>query len=206
MRLYELLGLAHLQKADLAVKKMLLESTGSLMKKETKPIHILRTSDLQSYVCSVFAILISEQRIFLNIQSTKKTICLKIVKVIFTKNFTLRLLHLAFFHLVHICVMFELLDSRLKMFKVLEPFEEQIRHMQHEDFKMPGRFKVKAFVNRNFEMLDLIMVHQLSANHPSTKDSVSLSHFAIDSGTPNTPGNCKTERRESFEFMEIYGN
>ena len=71
MRLCELLGLAHLQKADRAVKKMLLESTGSLMKRKTKPIHILRTSDVQSYVCSVFAILISEQRIFLNIQSTK---------------------------------------------------------------------------------------------------------------------------------------
>lgn len=55
-------------------------------------------------------------------------------------------------------------------------------------------------------MLDFIMVYQLSANHPSTKDSVSLSHFETDSGTPNTPGNCKTERRESFEFMEIYGN
>ena len=57
MRLYESSGLTHLQQADRAVDKLLLESSGSSMTREIRAIHILRAPDLHSYICPVFAIL-----------------------------------------------------------------------------------------------------------------------------------------------------
>ena len=50
MRLYESSDLTHLQQADMAVNKLLLESTGSSMKREIKTVHVLRVRDLYSYV------------------------------------------------------------------------------------------------------------------------------------------------------------
>ena len=50
MRLYESSDLTHLQQADMAVDKLLLESTGSSMKREIKTVHVLRVRDLYSYV------------------------------------------------------------------------------------------------------------------------------------------------------------
>ena len=38
----------------------------------------------------------------------------------------------------HIFDMFEGLDSRQNMLKVLEPFEDQIKKMQHKDFTFLG--------------------------------------------------------------------
>ena len=57
MRLYESLCLTHLQQTDLAVDKLLLEFTGSSMKREIKTVHALAACDLHSYICSVFAML-----------------------------------------------------------------------------------------------------------------------------------------------------
>ena len=57
MRFYELSGLTHLQQADIAVGKLLLESTGSSVTRKIKTVYVLRVCDLHSYVCSVFAIL-----------------------------------------------------------------------------------------------------------------------------------------------------
>ena len=51
MRLYESSGLSHLQQTDLAVDKLLLESTGSSMTREIKTVHVLTARDLHSYIC-----------------------------------------------------------------------------------------------------------------------------------------------------------
>ena len=51
MRLYESLCLTHLQQTDLAVDKLLLESTGSSMTREIKTVHALTACDLHSYIC-----------------------------------------------------------------------------------------------------------------------------------------------------------
>ena len=57
MRLYESSGLTHLQQTDLAVDKLLLESTGSSMTREIKTVHVLTARALHGSISSVFAIL-----------------------------------------------------------------------------------------------------------------------------------------------------
>ena len=57
MRLYESPALTHLQQVDLAVDKLLLESAGSSITREIKAVHVLKASDLHSYICSVFTVL-----------------------------------------------------------------------------------------------------------------------------------------------------
>ena len=57
MRLYESSGLTHLQQTDLAVDKLLLESTGSSMTREINTVHVLTARDLHGSISSVFAIL-----------------------------------------------------------------------------------------------------------------------------------------------------
>ena len=64
MRLYESSGLSHLQQTDLAVDKLLLESTGSSMTREIKTVHVLTARDLHSYICSVLVILKKEATYF----------------------------------------------------------------------------------------------------------------------------------------------
>ena len=100
--------------------------------------------------------------------------------------------------------MFEALDSRQNILKVLESFEEQIKNMQHKDFTLSGGFKVKVFLNGDFKMLDLVMGHQTSATYPRIKDLVSLNHLKIHGGTPYNPENCKTELREISDLMETF--
>ena len=50
MRLYESLGLTHLQQTDLVVDKLLLESTGSSMTREIKTVHVLTARDLHNCI------------------------------------------------------------------------------------------------------------------------------------------------------------
>ena len=61
---------------------------------------------------------------------------------------------------VHIFAVFEALNSPQNMLKVLEPFESQIKNMQHKDFALPRGFKVKVFLNGDFKMLELVMGHE----------------------------------------------
>lgn len=63
--------------------------------------------------------------------------------------------------------------------------------MHQRDFKWPGGFKVEAFVNGDFKMLDTVMGNQPSANHPRLKNSVYVSHLKRHDGIPYFPGNCK---------------
>ena len=67
---------------------------------------------------------------------------------------------------VHIFAMFEALNSRQNMLKVLEPFEDQIKYMQWKDFTLPGGFKVKVFLS-GFQ------------NVGSNNVSSGVSHFTI---------------------------
>ena len=78
------------------------------------------------------------------------------------------------------------------MIRVLEPFEEQIKYMEHKDFSLSGGFKVKIFLNGNFKILDLIMVYQTSTTFSGMKK---------DNGTPLTPENCIIEFKEIFDFI-----
>ena len=50
MRIYESLCLTHLQQTDLAVDKLLLESTGSSMTREIKTVHVLTARDLHNCI------------------------------------------------------------------------------------------------------------------------------------------------------------
>ena len=50
MRLYESSGLTHSQETDLAVDKLLLESTGSSMTREIKTVHVLTARDFHSCI------------------------------------------------------------------------------------------------------------------------------------------------------------
>ena len=79
---------------------------------------------------------------------------------------------------VHIFTMFETLHSHQNMLKVLKTFESQINNMQHKDFTLPGGIKVKAFLNGDFKMSDLLMGHQASASYRSIKDLVTLKSFS----------------------------
>ena len=105
---------------------------------------------------------------------------------------------------VYIFAMFEALDFCQNMLKVLEPFEGQIKNIQHKDFTLPGGFKVKVFLNRYSKMLNLVMGHQTSVIYLSIKDLVSLSHLKMHSGTPHTPKSCKIELKEISDFMENF--
>ena len=90
------------------------------------------------------------------------------------------------------------------MLKILEPFEGQIKDMQHKDFTLPGGFKVKVFLNGDFKMLDLVMGHQTSASYPSIKDLVTSNHLKTHGGTHHTPENCKVELKEISDFTENF--
>ena len=105
---------------------------------------------------------------------------------------------------IYIFVMFEALDFCQHMLKVLEPFEGQIKNIQHKDFTLPGGFKVKVFLNRYSKMLDLVMGHQASVIYLSIKDLVSLSHLKMHGGTPHTPKSSKIELEEISDFMENF--
>ena len=61
---------------------------------------------------------------------------------------------------VHTLAILEALHSRQNLVKVLEPFERQIKDMQPKNFTLPRGFKVKASLNGDFKMLDLVMSHR----------------------------------------------
>ena len=61
---------------------------------------------------------------------------------------------------VHTLAILEALHSRQNLVKVLEPFERQIKDMQHKNFTLPRGFKVKASLNGDFKMLDFVMSHR----------------------------------------------
>ena len=207
MRLYESSGLTHLQQADLAVDELLLESTGSSSTREIKTVHVLRARDLHSYICSVFAILNKRTTYFLEHPEREVNILIGGDKGGSYTKFHFEIVApgiVSSAYNVHIFAMFEALDSRQNILKVLEPFEGQIKNMQHKDFVLPGGFKVKLFLNGDFKMLDLIMGHQTSATYPSIKDLVSSSHLKMHGGTPHTPENCKIKLREISDFMENF--
>ena len=132
MRLYESLGLTNLQQADMAVNKLLLEYTGSSMWREIKTVHVLRVRDLHSYVCSVFTILKKRTTYFLEHPEREVNILIGSDKGgSYTKIYfeTVPPGIVSSTYNVHIFAMSEVLDSRLSMLKVLEPFEGQIKDM-----------------------------------------------------------------------------
>ena len=104
----------------------------------------------------------------------------------------------------YIFTMFEALHSRKNMLKVLEHFEGQINKMQHKDFTLCWRIKVKAFLNGDFKMLDLVMGHQTSTSYPSIKGLVKLNYLKTQGGTPDTIENCKIELMEISDFMKNF--
>ena len=55
------------------------------------------------------------------------------------------------------------------MLKIFQPSNMKIKYMHQRDFKWLGGFKVEAFVNGDFKMLDIVMGNQPSANHPRLK-------------------------------------
>ena len=100
--------------------------------------------------------------------------------------------------------MFEALHSRQNILKVLEPFEGQIKDIEHKDFTLPRGFKVKASLNGHFKMLDLVMGNQTSISYPSIKDLVTLNHLKTYGGTSHHPENCTIQLRQISDFMENF--
>ena len=177
------------------------------MTREIKTVHVLRARDRHSYICSVFAILKKRTTYFHEHPEREVNILIggdkggSYTKFHF-ENVAPGIVSSAYN--VHIFAMYEALDSRQNMLKVLEPFEGPIKNMQHKDFTLPGGFKVKVFLNGDFKMLDLVMGHQTSATYPSIKDLVTLSHLKTHGGTPHTPESCKIELREISDYMENF--
>ena len=60
---------------------------------------------------------------------------------------------------VKIFTIYEAADSRDNMRKILHPFYNTIKDMQHPDFRLQGR-KIKFFLNGDFKNLDLLLGHQ----------------------------------------------
>ena len=140
MRLYESSGLTHLQQADRAVDKLLLESTGSSMTREIKTVHVLRARDLHSYICSVFAILKKRTTYFHEHPEREVNILIGGDKGGSYTKFHFEIVApdtVSSAYNVHIFAMHEALDSRQNMLKVLKPFEGPIKNMQHKDFTLP---------------------------------------------------------------------
>ena len=126
MRLYESSGLTHLQQADRAVDKLLLESTGSSMTREIKTVHVLRARDLHSYICSVFAILKKRTTYFHEHPEREVNILIGGDKGgSYTKfHFEIVALGIVSYN-VHIFAMFEALDSLKNMLKRTGPSLQQ---------------------------------------------------------------------------------
>ena len=91
---------------------------------------------------------------------------------------------------IHMLAIFQALYSHQNILKVLEPFEKQIKYMQHKDFTLPGKSQIEVLLNGDFKMLDLIMSHQ--------------SHMKTHGGTPLTPENWFIELTEISDFMESF--
>ena len=126
MRLYESSGLTHLQQADLAVDKLLLESTGSSMTREIKTVHVLRACDLHSYICSVFAILKKQTTYFHEHPEREINILIGGDKGSSYTKFHFEIVTpgiVSSAYNVHSFAMYEALDSCQNMLKVLEPSE-----------------------------------------------------------------------------------
>ena len=117
MRLYESSGLTHLQQTDLAVDKLLLESTGSSMTREIKTVHVLTARDFHSYICSVFAILKKQTTYFHGHLEHKVNILIGSDRGGSYRTFHFKIVALGIAssaYNVHILAIFEALDSRQK--------------------------------------------------------------------------------------------
>ena len=91
---------------------------------------------------------------------------------------------------VKIFLIYEAVDYRDNMQKVLHPFYNTIRDMQHPDFRLQGH-KIKVVLNGDFKNWDLLLGHQGSgARYPSLKDEVERVHLWEHGGVPHTPETC----------------
>ena len=71
-----------------------------------------------------------------------------------------------------IFAIYEAADFRDNMRKVLHPFYNTIKHMQHPDFCLECH-RIVVFLNGDFKNLDLLLGHQgLGGRYPSVKDKV----------------------------------
>ena len=91
---------------------------------------------------------------------------------------------------VKIFLIYEAVDYRDNMQKVLHPFYNTIRDMQHPDFRLQGH-KIKVVLNGDFKNWDLLLGHQGSgARYPSLKDEMERVHLWEHGGVPHTPETC----------------
>ena len=103
---------------------------------------------------------------------------------------------------VKIFAIYEAADSRDNMRKILHPFYNTIKDMQHPDFRLQGR-KIKFFLNGDFKNLDLLLGHQGSgARYPSLKDEVERVHLREHGDVPHTPETCPLVLRTVDEIRE----
>ena len=106
---------------------------------------------------------------------------------------------------VHIYCMFEATDSVENMNKVWLFYQNQIKAMQGENFKMSDGRGIEIFLGGDYHFLDDNMGHQgSSATYPSSLDKVLLSHIQNHAKLPHTPNHCEIEIRSISDYKENF--
>ena len=105
------------------------------MTREIKLVHVLRARDFHSHFCSGFAILNKQIAYFFDQPERKVNISTGGDTCGSYTKFHFQIVApgiVSSAYNVRIFAMYEALDSRQNMLKVLEPFEEQIKYMQQK--------------------------------------------------------------------------
>ena len=196
-------SVSHLHEAEMSVESMILQASGS----DKKIIHapVLHAKNLPGYVNAVFNKFNEKSLYYKNNRQEP-------VRVVFggDKEGNSTKFHFSIVapgvttsaYDVKIFAIYEAADSRDNMRKVLHPFYNTIKDMQHPDFRLGGH-RIKVFLNGDFKNLDLLLGHQGSgARYPSVKDEVERVHLREHGGVPHTPETCPLVPRTVDEIRE----
>ena len=196
-------SVSHLHEAEVSVESMILQASGS----DKKTIHapVLRAKNQLGYVSAVFNKFNEKSLYYKNNRQEP-------VRVVFggDKGGNSTKFHFAVVapgvttsgYDVKIFAIYEAADSRDNMRKVLLPFYNTIKDMQHPDFRLECH-RIKVFLNGDFKNLDPLLGHQGSdARYPSVKDEVEKVYLREHGGVPHTPETCPLVLRTVDEIRE----
>ena len=196
-------SVSHLHEAEMSVENMILQASGS----DTNMIHapVLHVKNLLGYDNAVFNRFNEKSLYYKNNRQEP-------IRVVFgeDKGGNSTKFHFSIVapgvttsaYDVKIFAIYEAADSHNNMQKVLHPFYNTIKNMQHPDFHLEDH-KIKVFLNSDFKNLDLLLGHQRSgACCPSVKDEVERVHFQEHGGVQHTPETCPLVLRTVDEIRE----
>ena len=196
-------SVSHLHEAEVSVESMISQTSGS----DKKTIHalILRTKHLLGYVNPVFN-KFNEKSLYYENNRQKPN------RVVFggDKGCNSTKFHFSIdatgvttsAYDVKIFAIYEAVDSRDNMRKVLHHFYNTIKDMQHRNFCSQGH-KINFFLNGDFKNFELLLRHQgAGARYPSLKDEVGRVHLREHGVVPHTPETCPLVLRTVDEIKE----